>query len=549
MKSEHDLPFTDEQRRAIHHDGSSLRIIAGAGTGKTATLTARFAHLVERDDLQIGDVLALTFTNKAASEMKSRIIDQLDRSYSEFWVNTFHAFCQRILRTERGRQGLPAPRILEGQARRNLLKRTIEHQQFPAYGTRRTELVRQALVLVDRAKDELLTPAALLDNANAQNDPQLQDLAVAYTLYQEALVFGDRDFDWGELQTRVIDTLENDPATLQRWRGRFKHILVDEYQDINRAQFRLIELLAGNGRNLTVVGDVDQSVYAFRGASHTFLSEMSRSYPDVETVHLTRNFRSHQKILDVANALIDVNPHDRQQLVAHDGRTGNPPTVTQASDEHREAESIARQIARLHWIDDVPLDRIAVLLRSVQMGAGPIEGALEAVGLRSSSASGADSTDEASRDVLAVFRLIDEIKPGDLIRILISQGADPVEIAAAQVRATREEQSLVDVLTALDPLLAPAARAALDEVAALKDRPLPEQTYEATVLCGRLPLGETVTRDDYRYMRSLRRIIERAQDVAERGGTRAAFIQALESANSPLPEAGDTTSVVQIMTV
>ncbi len=550
MGSRIETTFTAQQRQAIEHRGSPLRIIAGAGTGKTATLTARFVHLVEHDDLQIGDILALTFTRKAANEMKERIIGQLDRSYSEFWVETFHAFCQRILRIERGRQGLPAPRVLEGQARRALLETAIKGHEFPAYGSRHPELVRQALTLIDRAKDEHLDPSQVIHIARSRNDAHLRDLATAYDLYQRELICGDRDFDWGELQTRLIETFEDNPATLQRWRRTFKHILVDEYQDINQAQSLLIQQLAGDGGNLTVVGDVDQSIYAFRGASHSFLSDMATRYPNVTTVHLSRNFRSHQNILDVANALIAVNTtNHREELFAHDARAGAVPTLTQTSDEHEEAHLIARQIARLHWLENVPLEHIAILLRSVQIGAGPIEHALRAHGLRSNAGDSSRSADDAVADVLAVLRLIDETRPGDLIRILTCQGIDAIRIPAAQIDAHMADENLVTALTELDPFIAPIARRMLAKLDELAERSLPEQVFGAAMICGRLPLGETVTKDDYRYVRSLQRTIERAKQLAEAGIARLGLIDELEAETSTTDQPEPGVSGVQIMTV
>jgi DNA helicase II / ATP-dependent DNA helicase PcrA len=552
LKSRIPIRFNAEQHRAISHRGSPLRIIAGAGTGKTATLTGRFVDLVEQGDATIPEILALTFTRKAATEMKDRIIEQLDRSYTEFWVETFHSFCARILRVERGARGLPPPRIIDGQSRIQYLHSAIAGHEFPSYGARVDELHRQTLVFIDRAKDELLTPTEALALARSIGNQQMLDLATAYDLYQHRMREDDRYFDWGELQTGLITLLEEDGEVLERWRRKFRYILVDEYQDINHAQNRLVHLLARDGHNLTVVGDVDQSIYAFRGASHSILADMVDEYPNTETIHLSTNFRSHQPILDVGNALIGFNPdpYQRERLRSHDRETGPTPTLLEARDEDEESDAIARQIARLHLIDSVPLNQIAVLLRSVHASGEPIERALTSYGLRSNLSADSESLGEAARDVLAVLRLIDSRVGGDVIRVLLCQGIDAVDILSSRLESGANGLELVESLSAAGDHIAPIIERTLGRIGELKARTLPEQVYQSAVICGRLPLGEAISRDDYRYIQSLRMLLDRSIEIAESGGGRESFIAEISAGQPALAysEVFDGPAV-QIMTV
>lgn len=542
--------YNPEQRRAVDHRGSPLRILAGAGTGKTATLAGRFVSYVENNEATANQILALTFTRKAAREMKERIINQLDRSYPEFWVETFHSFCARFLRHERAKHRQGPPEILQDYPRMVFLQEAIAGHTFDAYGVQQHELLHQALRFIDRAKDELKYPQAALELAEARGNPQLIDLARAYGLYQVKLRNTHRLHDWGELQLRVIGLLQ-DEVICRYWQEKFRFILVDEYQDVNRAQSRLTELLAGDGTNLTVVGDVDQSIYAFRGASHQYLANFDSQFPGTTTLHLTSNFRSHQPILDAGNALISVNEAvlDRRPLVASSWQEAQLPVVVELQTEREEADAIARQIARLHFVDDVPLGQIAILLRSVQMAAAPIDHALAAYGIRSTLTRDTAYHGDAVADVLAVLRLIDGSDDASLIRVITCQGIDPLQVLAGEIEPVEDATGLIERLANVDPESARVARQTVANITDLEPLELPEQVYQAAHICKRLPLGTAIGRDDYRYVQELSAMIERAGEIVENGGDRAAFVAELEQ-HAPLSEDSLTAeSAVQILTV
>lgn len=542
--------YNAEQRMAIDHRGTPLRILAGAGTGKTATLAGRFVSYVERDEATASQILALTFTRKAAREMKERILDQLDRSYPEFWVETFHSFCTRMLKTERQKHRQGPPVILQDQPRVTFLREAIAGHTFDSYGVQQDELLHQALRFIDRAKDELKYPQAAIEMARMRRNPQLLDLARAYALYQVKLRNTPRLHDWGELQLRVIELLQ-DEQIRSYWQEKFRFILVDEYQDVNRAQSKLIELLGGDGNNLTIVGDVDQSIYAFRGASHRFLADFDQQFSNVRTLHLTSNFRSQQPILDAGNALINLNEAvlERRPLVAVSQQEAELPAILEAQTEREEADAIARQIARLHFIDRVPLGEIAVLLRSVQTAAAPIDQALADYGIRSTLTQDTASRGDAVADVLAVLRLISVPDDESLIRVITCLGIDPLQILAGEVEPSDEATGLVERLATIDPESGKLARQAIAEIAALEPLSLPEQVYQAAHICKRLPLGETINRDDYRYVQELSAMIERAGEIDEAGGNRTALIAELGHSVPVQSDSLPADSAVQILTV
>lgn len=542
--------LNEEQARAVRHRGAPLRIVAGAGTGKTATLTARFIDLVEHGDARVDQILALTFTRKAANEMRERIVRALDQSYATLWVTTFHAFCQRALRLELASQGHP-PRVIEGDERWLALDAALDGAELPSYRNRRADLLRQALLFIDRMKDECLSPEDAADIARKRNSQQLADLAEAYRRYQRQI--RERgEFDFGELQTRFIEILESDREALDRWRDTFKHILIDEYQDVNQAQERIIKLLAGDGRNLTVVGDTDQAIYAFRGASHRFFDNLPQEFPGTETINLTRNYRSHQAILDAANALISHNPPatgPRPGLSAASGERGPTPSVYRAESEMDEAQTIAREIARLHWLEDVKFNDIAVLLRSVSAAGGTIVQAIREYGVPVVFAGRDYQTTRATADVAAGLRLIDGEEPDALCHILASWPVDPIRVIQARAE-TPGDPDFIDRWTREDVHAYRAIRFIRQQIAELRDLPLADQVYKTLEICRHLPPPEEPTYDFIAYMRAFRQILDRATRLAERGGDRAAFLATLEQAMREDVYEGDPgEDAVQLMTV
>ncbi|HYM69980.1 MAG TPA: ATP-dependent DNA helicase [bacterium] len=323
--------LTGQQREAVVHAEGPLLIVAGAGTGKTTVITRRIGHLITSRLVRPEQVLALTFTDRAAAEMEERVDRLVPYGYTQAWISTFHAFGDRVLRDHALHLGLPPDfRVLNRaeQAifiRERLFEFPLDH--FRPLGDP-ARYVDALIGLISRAKDEDITPeeyAAYADrlaaSAAAQPDDsvladharQQRELAAAYRVYQDLLAKDGR-LDFGDLIVLTIRLLREHPDVLQRYQEQFHHILVDEFQDTNYAQFELVKLLAGARRNLTVVADDDQAIYRFRGASYSNITFFTETYADARTVVLTQNYRSTQFILDAAYRLIRHNDPDRLEV-------------------------------------------------------------------------------------------------------------------------------------------------------------------------------------------------------------------------------------------
>ncbi|MFW0837894.1 MAG: ATP-dependent helicase [Candidatus Komeilibacteria bacterium] len=337
-----------QQKKAVEHGDGPLLIVAGAGTGKTAVITQRIAWLIKSKKLQPDNILALTFTEKAAAEMEERVDKQLPYGYVDLWISTFHAFAQRLLADHALDIGLPPQVKLLDQTAAWLLVR--EHlADFPLDYYRPlgspNKFIHALLQHFSRAKDELIMPNDYLayaeqlqldaDNAGwgavrkgkgkqaklaavdkeimAQEATRVKEVAEAYHFYQK-LLLDNEAMDFGDLLTYVIRLLKERPAILQKYREQFPYILVDEFQDTNFAQYELIKLLAAPTNNITVVGDDDQSIYKFRGASISNIMEFKKDFPKAEEVYLTINYRSRQNILDLAYKFIQLNNPERLEV-------------------------------------------------------------------------------------------------------------------------------------------------------------------------------------------------------------------------------------------
>ena len=293
------------QREATTWNESPLLILAGAGSGKTRVLTLRIAWLVEEMKVAPWEILAVTFTNKAAGEMKERVIDVLGARGRDVWVSTFHSSCLRILRREIDRlEGYSKDFVIyDDRDSRELLKRILKDGGYPP--TLNPRAIRAA---IDRAKNEAKSPKDLMEDPPVGLPPQAAEI---YALYQARLKASNA-LDFGDLIYITLRLFEKDPTLLETWRARFKHILVDEYQDTNHVQYRLVRLLADHGqRNICVVGDEDQSIYSFRGADIRNILDFERDFPGAKVVRLERNYRSTEVILKAATAVVS---HNRDRL-------------------------------------------------------------------------------------------------------------------------------------------------------------------------------------------------------------------------------------------
>ena len=316
------------QRDAVTHGDGPLLILAGAGSGKTRVLTHRLAYLVRTGQLHPSEVLAITFTNKAAQEMRERVERLLGRSTRGMWVMTFHAACARLLRSEAPRLGYTRQFTIYDQAdSRRLVKRSID-----ALGIDPKRFTPAAVQnQISDAKNKLRDAEAYRELVDSYFERTVADV---YELYErDAHRMNAMDFD--DLLVRAVNVLELFPEVRERYANAFRHVLVDEYQDTNHAQYRLLNLLAGEHRNLAVVGDDDQSIYRFRGADIKNILEFEDDYPDAKVVKLEQNYRSTQTILSAATAVVS---HNR-------GRRSEDP-VDRAGPGRSGARSRARRRAR-----------------------------------------------------------------------------------------------------------------------------------------------------------------------------------------------------------
>ncbi|GAB7048600.1 DNA helicase PcrA [Catenuloplanes indicus] len=336
------------QRDAVTHAGGPLLIVAGAGSGKTRVLTNRIAYLLAARDVHPGEIMAITFTNKAAGEMKERVAALVGNRARMMWVSTFHSACVRILRAEHEHAGLKSTfSIYDADDSRRLMtlvarELDLDPKRYPPRG-----LATQ----VSNLKNELTDPEEFAAKASGPNE---RAVAEAYQLYQRRLREAHA-LDFDDLIMATVHLFQSHPLVAESYRRRFRHVLVDEYQDTNHAQYTLIRELVGNGvpdaglppAELCVVGDADQSIYAFRGATIRNILEFERDYPDARTILLEQNYRSTQTILNAANAVIDRNTSRKPKRLWSDQGEGERIVGYVADTEHAEADWVAREIDRL----------------------------------------------------------------------------------------------------------------------------------------------------------------------------------------------------------
>ena len=344
------------QREAVLHTEGPLLVVAGAGSGKTRVLTHRVVHLIAAVGVQPNEILAITFTNKAAGEMRSRLEDLLPEVARRIWILTFHAACGRILRREAPRLGYKTNFTIYDQADQvRLVKQCLEElerdpKRFPAKGIHEH---------ISSAKNQLISPAEYRNRVDSFYD---QTVADVYDLYQRRL-FAANAVDFDDLLMLTVEVLARFPEAKERWQKAFRYVLVDEYQDTNHAQYRLLQLLAERHRNVCVVGDPDQSIYAFRGADIRNILEFERDFGETTTVPLEQNYRSTNTILRAANAVISHNSERKPKNLWSDLGDGDPVRVLEVEDEHAEARFVASEIARL--VDEgVNGSEIAVFYRT-----------------------------------------------------------------------------------------------------------------------------------------------------------------------------------------
>src|SRR5690242_8968187 len=333
-------PLNPEQRAAVTHKDGPLLILAGAGSGKTRVLTHRIAYLI-REGVPARSILAVTFTNKAAKEMRQRL-DRLvgPERLAELTVGTFHAFCARLLRHDAPIVGLDRSfAIYDEGDQRALLRQAMADQGVSE------KLISPGAIgaAISGAKNELQGPA---DMAAAPKDQLRRVTALVWPRY-EALLRENNALDFDDILLFAVRVLATSDRALERWQDRYQYILVDEYQDTNRAQYELLRYLAGFRQNLAVVGDDDQSVFSWRGADVRNILDFERDYANATVVKLEQNYRSTQRILDAAWSVVRNNAARKEKRLWTERKGGPDVVVLQAYDERHEAELIGREIERL----------------------------------------------------------------------------------------------------------------------------------------------------------------------------------------------------------
>ena len=349
--------LTDPQRASVTHRGGPLLIVAGAGSGKTRVLTRRIAHLIATGEAAPWQILAITFTNKAADEMRSRVADLIGPQAERMWVSTFHSAGVRILRAHGDLLGYKGSfTIYDAADSRRLVELVgkeldIDTKRLPA---------RSIVGHISQAKSSQLGPVEYRAAAVTVFDRRIADV---YDVYQQRMLAANA-MDFDDLLSNTVRLFREHPDVLEHYRRRFTHVLIDEYQDTNSVQNALAVLLAGDHRNICVVGDSDQSVYRFRGADISNILDFEEAFPDATTVTLEQNFRSTQTILDAANAVIANNVSRKPKVLWTEDGAGERILRFRAEDEHDEAAWVAGEIGRLHRDNGLRWGDVAIFYRT-----------------------------------------------------------------------------------------------------------------------------------------------------------------------------------------
>ncbi|MDR8019653.1 UvrD-helicase domain-containing protein [Nesterenkonia aerolata] len=486
--------LNEPQAEAVLHRGAPLLIVAGAGSGKTRVLTRRIAHLLQTGAARPHEILAITFTNKAAREMKERVAEQVGSVAERMWVSTFHASCVRILRAEAANLGRKTTFTIYDAADSLRLITTIAklHDLDPKRFAPRA--IRQR---ISTLKNELVDAEEY--SRTAPNEPFSEAVAAVYRDYTERLRAANA-YDFDDLLAETVWMFDAFPAVLDNYRRRFRHVLVDEYQDTNHAQYRLVRQLTGQidgveapPAELTVVGDSDQSIYAFRGADIRNIIEFERDYPQARTIRLEQNYRSTQTILDAANAVISQNAGRTEKTLWTDLGAGEPVTVHVAPSESDEAEWIARTIDALGDDDGTRPADVAVFYRTNAQSRS-LEERLISRGIPYRVLGGTRFYDRKEiKDALAYLHVINNPDDDVNLRRILNEPkrgiGDRAEGAVAAL-AQRERTTFFEALRRAEDAPAMAARSAkavaafvrmMDDLIALNEDESPAVVLEAVL--------------------------------------------------------------------
>ena len=442
------------QEAAVKHTNGPLLIMAGAGSGKTKVLTCKIAKLLE-DGVAPYNILAITFTNKAATEMRERVDRMIGPMAKDVWLSTFHSFCARFLRRE--------IEVLEKYKK-----------NFVIYDSGDTQVVIKSCLKALNLDEKQYTPgsvqAAISNAKNMLQGPRTfmrdaantffsQKIGEVYQMYQQKLV-ANNALDFDDLLMLAVGVLEENEEVRQKYQGRFKYILVDEYQDTNGAQYQLTKILAARHHNLCVVGDADQSIYGWRGADISNIMGFEKDYPDAQSIKLEQNYRSTKNILAAANAVIENNGNRKPKELWTENQTGEKITSYLASDERDEVQFITTTVMKQKTIFNSSFGDIAILYRTNAQSRSLEEGFMRA-GIPYTMVGGLKFYDRKEiKDILAYLRVV--FNPADavsLMRIINvpKRGLGEATIAKLNEFAIENEMTLFDVIS--NPSLVPGITA------------------------------------------------------------------------------------------
>jgi DNA helicase-2/ATP-dependent DNA helicase PcrA len=384
-----------------------LLVIAGAGSGKTRVLTYRVAHLLSAVGVKPNEILAITFTNKAAQEMKERVEHQLGSVARAIWIMTFHSACGRILRREAERLGYRSNfTIYDSADQVRLVKACLEELERDP----KRFVPRGIHSQISMAKNQLIGPDEYAARVASFYD---QTVADVYALYQRRL-FGSNAVDFDDMLMLTVDVLQRFPEAREKWSKAFRYVLVDEYQDTNHAQYVFLKLIAGEHHNLMAVGDPDQSIYAFRGADIRNILEFERDFPNTKVIPLEQNYRSTNSILQAANELISNNRERKEKNLWSDHGEGEPVRVIETEDEHAEARFVAAEIAAL--VEDGYSGREIAVVYRTNAQSRVLEDVLVRQGIAYQVIGGPRFYERAEiKDAIAYLQVIDN--PYDLVSL------------------------------------------------------------------------------------------------------------------------------------
>ena len=406
--------LNEEQKKAVFTTEGPVLILAGAGSGKTRALTHRIAYLIEEKAVNPWNILAITFTNKAASEMRERVDRLVSFGTDQIWVSTFHSACVRILRRYIDHIGYDTRfTIYDTDDQKSVVKAICKRLNIDS----KMYKERTFMAAISKAKDSLLTPDAYEAEANGEYKKQL--IAQVYREYQDTLRKNNA-LDFDDIIMKTVELFRKDPMVLEGYQERFKYIMVDEYQDTNEAQFELIRLLASKYRNLCVVGDDDQSIYKFRGADIRNILDFETHYPEAQVIKLEQNYRSNRNILDAANAVIMHNERRKDKALWTQKAEGDKVHFMQLDSGYEEAQYIASSILSRVKSGEAMYNQFAVLYRT-NAQARMLEERMVVEGIPYHVVGGVNFYSRAEiKDILAYLKTIDNGRDDVALRRIIN---------------------------------------------------------------------------------------------------------------------------------